>query len=587
MATQVQKFSNNDLADIFDRIASLLEIRGEVVFKIRAYQKAAESLRVLGEDINTVAAEGRLDQIPGVGKAIAEKIQELLSTGQLAFLERLEADVPPTLLELLKVPDVGPRKTAMFWKELGITDLAGLEAAAKGGRLRDLPGMGEKSEARILAGIAALGRRSDRMSLGAAWSIAARWLDWVRAQPGVRRAEPAGSLRRWRETVGDLDLVAACDGVDGAPSNALLETFVQHPEVERVLGQGDNKASVELKGGARIQLWATTPERFGSLWVYATGSKAHNVRLRELAQKMNLSLSDRGMQTGTGDLLTYADEESVYAALKLDYTPPELREDRGEIEAAQRHALPHLIETPDLRAELHAHTTWSDGASSLLEMARAAQSRGLALLAITDHSAYLGITGGLESGDLPRQREELDRVQKEIGGGLRLLQGIEVDITADGSLALPDDALAGLDLVIASLHSTLRQPRDVVTARLIRAINNPLVDIIGHPSGRLLPNREGADLDWDAVLAAAQAAGVALEINASPSRLDLNDVYARRAVELGIPLTINTDAHSPLDYDQARFGVSVARRAWVPPEKVINTWQPEDIIAWLRQRRQR
>lgn len=587
MATQTQKFSNHELADIFDRIAGLLEIKGEVVFKIRAYQKAAESLRVLGEDINQVAAEGRLDQIPGVGKAITEKIQELLSTGQLGFLERLEAEVPPTLLDVLQVPDVGPRKTAIFWKQLGITDLAGLAAAAKEGKLRSLPGMGEKSEARILAGIAALGRRSDRMTLGLAWSVAGRWLDWLRAQPGVLRAEPAGSLRRWRETVGDLDLVAACEEAGEGKTSPVMALFIHHPEVERIVGQGDTKSSVELKGGMRIQLWITTPPRFGSMWLYATGSKAHNVRLRELALKKRLSLSDRGMESENGDLITYADEESVYQALGLEWTPPELREDRGEIEAAQRHKLPHLIETADLRAELHAHTTWSDATSSILEMARAAQARGLSLLAITDHSAYLGVTNGLEAADLPRQRAELEKVQREIGSGFRLLQGTEVDITADGSLALPDEALAELDLVIASLHSTLRQPRDVITTRLIRAIQNPYVDIIGHPSGRLLPNREGADLDWDAVLAAAKTAGVALEINASPSRLDLNDVHTRRAVELGIPLTIDTDAHSPADYALAPYGVSVARRAWVTPEQVINTWSPDKITAWLKGRKKR
>lgn len=585
MATQIQKFTNNDLADIFDRIANLLEIKGEVVFKVRAYQKAAESLRVLGEDINTVAAEGRLDQIPGVGKAIAEKIQELLNTGQLGFLERLEAEVPPTLLELLQVPDVGPRKTAMFWKELGITDLAGLEAAARAGKLRGLPGMGEKSEARILAGIAALGRRSDRMTLGVAWPAADRWLAWLCSQPGVLRAEPAGSLRRWRETVGDLDLVVACEGLNGKPDSPVMANFVSHPEVERVLGQGENKSSVELKGGIRIQLWATTIERFGSLWVYATGSKAHNVRLRELALKKNLSLSDRGMQTDDGTLQTYADEAGVYQTLGLDWIPPELREDRGEIEAAQHHAVPHLLETTDLCAELHAHTTWSDGAASIREMARAAQTRGLKLLAITDHSAYLGITGGLVAGDLPRQRTELEQIQREVGDSLRLLHGIEVDITADGSLALPDEALAGLDLVIASLHSTLRQPRDVITARLIRAMHNPYVDIIAHPSGRLLPNREGADLDWDAVLNAARETGVALEINANPNRLDLNDVYARRAAELGIPLTIDTDAHTQDGFEEARYGVEVARRAWITPDQVINTWSPDKIETWLKHHR--
>ncbi len=579
MSSNTTTFSNAELADIFERIAHLLEIKGEVIFKIRAYQRAAESLRVLPEDINTVAADGRLDEIPGVGKAITEKIQELMRTGHLHFLDRLEAEVPPSLLELLEVPDVGPRKVAQFWKELGITDLVGLEAAANEGRLRGLPGMGEKSEARILAGLAARSRRTDRMTLGLAESHAERWLAWLREQPGVLRAEPAGSLRRWRETVGDLDLVAVC-----AEESPVMMNFVQHPDVLRVLGQGENKSSVELKGGVRIQLWITSPERFGTLWLYATGSKAHNVRLREMALKKKLSLSDRGMLTESEELLTYADEESLYAVFDMDWVTPELREERGEIEAALKHRLPHLIETADIRAELHCHSTWSDGTESILAMARAAQARGLTTLAITDHAAYLGVTGGLTAETLPKQRAEIEKVQREMGSEFRLLQGIEVDITADGSLALPDEALASLDIVIASLHSSLRQPRETITKRLLNAIRNPHVDIIGHPSGRLLPNREGADLDWDAVLSAAKETGVAMEINASPSRLDLTDVYARRAVEMGIPLSIGTDAHSVGDFAQVPFGVSVARRAWVSPEHVINTWSSEKISQWCENR---
>ncbi len=577
---QTKVFSNNDLAAIFERIAALLEIKGEMVFKIRSYQRAAESLRVLGEDIYTVAAEKRLDEIPGVGKAISEKIQELLDTGRLGFLERLEAEIPVTLLELLEIPDVGPRKVALFWKELGITDRAGLEAAAKEGRLRGLPGMGEKSETRILAGIAALGRRSDRMTLGLAWQHAQRWLDWARAQPGVLRAEAGGSLRRQRETVGDLDLVAAI-----SPDSPLMASFIGHPEVERVLGQGEVKSSVELKDGLRIQLWVAPPERFGSLWAYATGSKAHNIRTRDQALKKKLSLSDRGLQTEDGGLIPYADEESLYAALDMAWVPPEMREDRGEIEAALKKALPRIIDVKDMKAELHCHTTWSDGALTVGEMAQAARAHGLSLLAITDHSAYLGVTNGIKAEALPAQREEIARVSAEMGAGFTLLHGIEVDITAAGELALPDEALAGLEIVIASLHVSLRQPREVVTQRLLNAIRNPHVDVIAHPSGRLLPNREGADLDWEAVLAAARETGVALEINASPSRLDLNDVYARRAVEMGIPLMINTDAHAPDHLDLAVYGVSVARRAWAPPEAVINTWPPEKIVAWLKQRR--
>jgi DNA polymerase (family 10) len=574
-----QSITNNDLADIFDRIARLLEIKGEVVFKIRAYERAAESLRALSESAARLAAEDRLDEIPGVGSAIADKIQEILKTGHLGFLDKLEAEVPPTLLELLRVPDLGPRKAALFWKQLGVTDLASLEAAARAGKLRDLPGMGEKSESRVIAGIEALSRLGNRMTLEAAGEHARHWLEWLRAQPGVEHAEPAGSLRRWRETVGDLDLVAATSDTE-----SLLDTFVNQPEVERILGQGDNKASVELKNGVRIQLWASVPERFGSLLAYATGSKAHNVRMRELALKKKLSLSDRGMLTQDDQLITYAEEADVYRALGLPWIPPELREDRGEIEAAQKSRLPDLIEVGDIKAEFHAHTTWSDGALSIEQMARAAMQRGLTLLAITDHSAYLGVTGGLTAETLPKQREEIQRVRQKLGDSFTLLHGIEVDITADGHLALPDEALASLDVVIASLHISLRQPRETVTNRLLTAIRNPHVDIIAHPSGRLLPGRECADLDWDAIFTAAQEAGIALEINASASRLDLNDVHARRAVEMGIPLAINTDAHSPHDFETVIYGVETARRGWVSSPAVMNTWSRQKITSWLKSR---
>lgn len=585
MTNKGNPYTNNDLAAIFERIASLLEIKGEVIFKIRAYSRAAESLRSLGENIHTVAAEKRLDEIPGVGKAISEKIQELLDTGSLGFLERLEAEIPPTLLELLEVPDLGPRKVALFWKELGVTDLAGLEAAARDGRLRGLPGMGAKSETRIIAGIEALSRRTDRMTQGTAVAHAERWLEWLREQPGVLRAETGGSLRRMKETIGDLDLVAVVEGAgqEGAEPE-VMKRFINHPEVERVLGQGPVKSSVELKGGVRIQLWIARPERFGSLWLYATGSKQHNVHLRELALKKKLSLSDRGLENPDGSITEYADEETLYKALDMPWMPPEMREDRGEVEAALKNKLPRVIEAADMRAELHCHSNWSDGVTSIAGMARAAKARGLTILAITDHAAYMGITGGVTAETLPKQRAELERAQKEVDG-VHLLHGVEVDITAEGSLALPDEALAELDIVIASLHVSLRQPRETVTARLLRAIRNPHVDIIGHPSGRLLPNREGADLDWEAVLNEAKEHGVALEINASPQRLDLNDVYARRAIELGIPLSINTDAHAPGMLEEVRFGLSVARRAWAAPENVINTWSLEKLNAWLSSRR--
>lgn len=572
-------WTNTELADVFERIANLMKIQDEMVFKIRAYERAAESLRALGEDASVLAQRGELTQVPGIGKAIAEKIEELLTTGKLGFLERLEQEVPPTLLDLLRIPGVGPRKAALFWKTLHITTLAELEKAAREGRLRSLPGMGEKSEKAILDGIAALAERSQRMTLARAWSLAHRWLEWLRAQPGVERAEPAGSLRRWKDTVGDLDLVAATR----APA-PLMEAFVHHPEVKRVLGQGENKSSVELLDGARIQVWTQPPESFGALWMYATGSKDHNVRMRELAQRQGLSLSERGLTDEEGNLRRIASEEEGYAMLGLAWIPPELREDRGEVDAAREGRLPRLIELQDIRMELHTHSTWSDGAVSIEEMVRAALAHGYHAIAITDHSSYMGIVRGMKPEDVLRQREEVEAVRRKFGEQILILHGAEVDIRADGTLDYPDEVLAQLDIVIASLHASLRQPREQITARVLNALRNPHVDILAHPTGRLLPDRAGADLDWGQIYPALQESGAALEINASPYRLDADDVHVRHAASLGIPIVINTDAHAPVGMDEMVFGVSVARRAWLTAPQVVNTWTREALLEWLKRR---
>lgn len=571
--------TNHELAETFRLIADLLDIKGEVIYVTLAYRKAADSLDTLGRDVNDVWREGKLREIPGVGKAIADKIDELLTTGHLQFLDELQAEVPPSLAELLRVPDLGPKKIAAFWRSAHITTLAGLEAAARAGQLRSLPGMGAKSEAKILAGIESLARRSDRIPLGTAWPLAEDMLRYLRRVPGVQAAEVAGSLRRMRESIGDIDILVAAD--EAAP---IMAAFVSQPQVIRILGQGTSKSSVEFTNGLRAQLWVHPPARFGTALQYATGSKDHNVRLRELALAQGLSLSDQAITPSGGDEQLYAREEEVYAALGLPWIPPELREDRGEIQAAQNGTLPDLLTVDQVRAELHSHSTWSDGKVSIREMAAAARARGLQILAITDHSGGLGITGGLGIEDITRQRAEIDAVQQEFGDSLRLLQGVEVEIRADGTLDYPDDVLAGFDLVIASLHTSLRQPRAQVTQRLLNAIRNPHVDIIGHPTGRLLPDREGADLDMDAVFAAVAAAGAALEINANPQRLDLNDVYVRRAVDMGLHLSIDTDAHRPDHLGFLGFGVATARRGWATADRVINTWPAADLLAWLRQR---
>ncbi|HMZ06325.1 MAG TPA: DNA polymerase/3'-5' exonuclease PolX, partial [Anaerolineales bacterium] len=518
--------------------------------------------------------------IPGVGKAIAEKIDELLSTGKLEFLEKLKKEVPESLAGWLQVPSLGPKKIALIWKTLNITTLPELEAAAKAGQLRDLPGMGAKSETAILEGIASLARRSGRLPLGKAYPLAQEIIKTLKSVKGVVDAQPAGSLRRMRSTVGDLDiLVAAKD------SSSVMEAFVNLKGVERVLGRGEFKASIEFFDGVRAQVWVHPPQEFGTALQYATGSKDHNVQLRQIALDKGLSLSDHSFKKikGGGEIFC-ATEEEVYKTLGLQYVPPELREDRGEVEAAKANKLPKLIQVKDIKSNLHMHSTYSDGKLSILDMAKAAIKRKLQVIVFTDHSVSLGVANGLSIERHKQQTAEIKKIQKQLGDEILILHGSEVEIKADGSLDYPDDFLASLDLVVASLHSSLRQPREKITERLLKAVRNPHVDIIGHPTGREIPDREGADLDMEVIFQAAAESGVAMEINAHPSRLDLDDAYARRAKDLGIPITINTDAHSEEDYDMLHYGVAIGRRAWLEPKDVINTWTAKKLTDWLKKR---
>lgn len=570
--------NNRQLADTFTLIANLSEIKGEIIYKTLAYRKASDSLMSLGREASEYWKEGKLEDIPGVGKAISEKIDELLNTGKLEFLEKLKKEVPPSLADWLQVPGLGPKKISLIWNTLNITTLAQLEKAARGGKLRDLPGMGAKSETQIITGIESLSRRSGRIPLGRAWPLAQEIIGALKQVKGVVAAEPAGSLRRMRSTVGDLDILVAAK-----ESAQVMETFIKLPGVSRVLGKGETKSSIEFSDGVRAQIWVHPPERFGTALVYATGSKDHNVHLRELALAKGLSLSEHSLTKtkGKGEILC-ATEEEVYKTLGLPWIPPELREDRGEVQAAQANKLPKLIEVKDIHADLQTHSTWSDGKLSMLEMAQAAARRGIKVIAFTDHSVSLGVTGGLSMQDHKKQAAEIKKIQKKLGDTILVLHASEVEIKADGTLDYPDEFLASLDLVLASLHTSLRQPREKVTQRVLNAIRNPNVDIIGHPTGRLIPDREGADLDMDAVLKAAAESGVALEINADPARLDLDDTYARRAKDIGIPLSINTDAHFESHFDVLRYGVATARRAWVEPKDVINCWPTKKLLEWLR-----
>jgi DNA polymerase (family 10) len=572
--------TNLELAKTFTLVGDLLEIKGEIVYKTLAYRKAAESLATLGRDINDIYKEGgqkALMEIPGVGKAIAEKIEELLTTGKLEYLEKVKKEVPGELAALLQIPDLGPKKVSMFYKELGITTIEQLKEAAQAGKLRSLPKMGEKSEAKILVGIESLTRRSGRQPLGVVLPFAEELRATVLKLPGVKAAELAGSLRRMRHTVGDIDLLVAAKKPE-----AVISAFVAMPSVARITGQGTVKAGVEFHNGMRAQIWVHQPERFGTALQYATGSKEHNVRLREMALDKNLSLSDHSFERKDKSEILCATEEEVYKVLGMPWIPPEIREDSGEIQAALKNELPKLIEVKNIRAELHCHTTWSDGQTSLEEMAKAAKKHGYKTLAITDHSPSIGLVNGLSIERLREQRKEIEKLRKKMGDTLLILHGIEVEIKADGSLDYDDEILEWLDIVVASLHVSIRQPRAQVTDRLLAAMHNPHVDIIGHPSNRMLPDREGADLDWDAVLKAAAKTSTALEINANPRRLDLDDVQARRAINMGIKIAINTDAHHPDHMGFIPFGVATARRGWVTAADVINAWTPKQIKAWLK-----
>ncbi len=575
------EITNREAAAIFAAIADMLEIKGENIHRVLAYRRAAETIAALPRDLRAIYEEGRLTELPYIGATLAAKIEELLTTGHLKAYERLAAEIPQGVVAMMHIPGVGPKRAARFWKELGLTSVEALKEAAQAGKLRTLPGMGAKSEANILEAIETMERRTGRLSIGEAYPIARRLLERLTALPAVLRGDVAGSLRRYCATIGDIDLLVASD--TPAP---IMQAFVSQPEVARVLAQGETKASVELHSGQQVDLRVLPPERYGSLLAYFTGSKEHNVRMRELALKRGLSLSEYGFTPLEGGAeIICAAEEDVFATLGLPWIAPELREDRGEIEAALEGRLPHLITLEDLQGDLQTHTTWSDGHTSVLEMAQAALARGYRYLLITDHSHGLGVVRGMKPQDVRRQREEIAAANAALDGAITILQGAEVEIRADGTLDYDDETLAQLDIALASLHTSLRQPREQITARLLKAIRNPHIAIIGHPRGQLYPDRAPADLDMDAVLEAAAAHDVALEINANPYRLDLDDVHARRAVELGVKLVISTDAHRPEELDYMHYGVGMARRGWVEAQHVINTWPLEKLLEWVTNRR--
>ena len=568
---------NEEVVAMLEETADLMEIAGENPFKARAYRRAADAIAALKEPVEELVRTKRLNQIEGVGESIARDITEFLQKGTTTRLEQLRQKYPPQLRKLLEIQGVGPRTVAMLYERLGIATVDELEAAAKAGKLTKLPGMGEQKVRNILEGIQLWRQQQGRVPLHIALAIAERIVAQLRELPQVEQILPAGSLRRWKETVGDLDiLVATCD------SEPVMERFVKLPEVQKVLAHGTTKSSVLMADNLQVDLRAVDPESFGAASQYFTGSKAHNIALRNRALKLGLTINEYGVfREATGEKVAGETEEGVYEVVGLLWIPPELREDRGELEAAERQALPHLVTLEDIRGELHCHTKWSDGANTVEEMARAARERGYEYLAITDHSPPMG--WGVKPENFRKLIREIRQVSERLG--FPILAGIEVDIAPDGSLHMDEDILRQLDIVIASVHSAMKMSREEMTKRIVKAMENPLVHIIGHPTGRLINQRPPYEVDLEALVERARQTGVALEINGSPERLDLNDENARYAKEAGVLLSLGTDAHHDDHLDFMRFAVAVARRAWCEPANILNTRSYEQLRDWLRARR--
>ena len=562
---------------MLNRIADLLEIKGENFFKVRAYREAVRQIDNLTTEVLALIHDGRLTDVPGIGEAIEKKIVEFVTTGRLEFLTRLEAEVPPALIDLTRVPGLGPRTAKEIYDALGILSLDALEEAARQHRLQRLPGIKAKTEENILKGIGMLKRTEGRTYFPEAWMLAESFLTSLRDQRGVIRVEVAGSLRRAQETIGDLDLLVATS--DPA---SMCRDFAQLPQVAEVIAQGETKTSIRVRSGMQVDLRAVRPESFGAAWQYFTGSQAHNVQLRGRSERLGrLKINEYGVFDEGGRRIAGETEEEVYAAVGCAWIPPELREGRGEIEAAAAGALPELVRLDDLLGDLHTHSDWSDGRNEIAVMARAAIERRLRYIALTDHSQSLTIAGGLTPERFTARSLEIDRVNSALSP-FRILNGAEVDILPDGTLDLPDECLESLDVVVASVHTALDQPREVITRRVIDAMRSPHVDVLAHPTSRRLDRRGETNLDIDAVITEAVRTGTALEINSSPMRLDLNDSWARRAVDAGALLAINTDAHYPVEFDAARFGCAIARRAGLTAERVLNSRDAEGVLRHCR-----
>ena len=570
--------TNQQIAELFENMGSLLEMKGDTVFKIRAYQRAARTIEQLSLSLVQSLDDGEdLTKIPGIGKAISEKIAEFISTGEVGAYQKLLEELPPGVLGLKSIPGIGPKTAMAIGQELGISTVEGVAEAAADGRLASLPRMGQKAADAILKHIQAFQAMDSRTPIGQALSVAEQVIAALYEQcAGISALFPAGSLRRWEETIGDIDLVGTAHD-----PKSVGDVLVKLPMVKDVLVHGPKKTSVIVEPGIQIDLRIGEPGSFGALLQYFTGSQQHNIRLRDYANRHSLSLNEYGItNTETGQIEGFPDEESFYARLGLPWMPPELRNGLYELEAGLEDRLPRLVEESDLNGDLHLHSEWSDGNDPMEMMVEAAADQGYEYMALTDHSAGLGVANGLTSERLESQIELLRAMQEKYD--ITILCGSECDIRASGDMDYPDEILAQLDVVVASVHSAMGQNRATMTARMIKAMEHPSVTVIGHLTTRLLAQREPVEFDLDAVLQAARDTGTALEINASPERMDLRDIHAYRAREIGVPLVINTDSHHHADLGKRRFGVAVARRAWCRSEDILNTMSKCDFLEFIR-----
>jgi DNA polymerase (family 10) len=569
---------NSEIARVFHDMADLLELKNDNIFKIRAYRRAAQVIEHLPKEMAVMLEQGEdFQKIPGVGEAIADKSTELITTGRLKAYEDLKAKFPEGITRLLEIPGIGPKTAHRLATELKISSTEKLEQAIMEGKVAHLFRMGDKTAQNILRQIQATRRKDQRIPIGQALPIVEDVLNTLRVLPGVKNMTPAGSLRRFRETVGDIDIMGTADNPE-----MVINKFVALPLVKEVLARGPTKASVILSPGLQADLRMVEHDEFGSLLQYFTGSREHNITLRTMYQKQGLKLSEYGItDVAKNKLEKFPTEEAFYRRLGLQYIPPEIREDHGEIELAEKHAIPRLVDLQDIKGDFHAHSKWSDGNNSIEEMAIAAKDEGYEYIAITDHSGGLGIAHGLTEERLKKQIEEIRNLNRRFKG-FRILCGMEVDIRADGSVDMPDHMLAELDIVVAAVHSSFNQNEERITRRILKAIENPHVGIIAHPTSRLIGEREPTAVDIEAVFKAAAKHKKALEINAMPSRLDLKDIHIHRAQEQGIMLAIGTDAHVTGQLKLMRFGIGIARRGWCQPQHILNCMSVEKVLAFFK-----